>query len=334
MPSSVTSVFSEPEDFEAALREEGCLGLVITGRGHFQARLTQIALRRIRLSAGEEQLARVAFIGVPADMVFISLPVGNGSSPIYGGVRMQVGEIMTLGPAEHLHVRTDGVSRWGTIQIPVNDLTEYGRALTGAAFNTLSVIQDWRPLRAADRHLHSLHAAAIRMAAQRPQLLADAETARGLEQQLIEAVVECISADGAGADTGSRRRTQDIMVRFEQLLQQRHGQTASMRETCAALGVSGRLVRSLCAQHLGISPAAYDRRLRMASIRRALRLGAPEIGSISAIARHYGFRDPGRFAINYRAAYGEVPSATLRRARAGRERAPLAAVVPPRTNIE
>jgi hypothetical protein len=32
MPGSVTSVFSEPEDFEAALPEEGCLGLLITGR--------------------------------------------------------------------------------------------------------------------------------------------------------------------------------------------------------------------------------------------------------------------------------------------------------------
>ena len=39
MPGSVTSVFSEPGDFEAALREEGGLGLLITGRGQFRARL-------------------------------------------------------------------------------------------------------------------------------------------------------------------------------------------------------------------------------------------------------------------------------------------------------
>ena len=36
MPGSVISVFSEAEDFAAALREEGCLGLLVTGRGSFR----------------------------------------------------------------------------------------------------------------------------------------------------------------------------------------------------------------------------------------------------------------------------------------------------------
>jgi hypothetical protein len=31
MPGSVTSVFSEAADFEAALREDGCLGMLVTG---------------------------------------------------------------------------------------------------------------------------------------------------------------------------------------------------------------------------------------------------------------------------------------------------------------
>jgi hypothetical protein len=60
MPGSVTSVFSEAEDFEAALREEDCLGLLVTGPGAFRARLTQVALHRIRLSAAEEYLPRIA----------------------------------------------------------------------------------------------------------------------------------------------------------------------------------------------------------------------------------------------------------------------------------
>jgi hypothetical protein len=50
MPGSATLVFSEPEDFEAALRAEGCLCLWITGRGQFRARLTRVSLNRLRLS--------------------------------------------------------------------------------------------------------------------------------------------------------------------------------------------------------------------------------------------------------------------------------------------
>ena len=61
MPGSTTSVFSVRADFEAALREEGVLSLLVTGRGGFQARLTRAVLHRLRLSAAEEQLARIAF---------------------------------------------------------------------------------------------------------------------------------------------------------------------------------------------------------------------------------------------------------------------------------
>ena len=52
MPGSVTSVFSEAEDFAAAMRAEGCPSLLIAGPGQFRARLTQVTLHRFRLSAG------------------------------------------------------------------------------------------------------------------------------------------------------------------------------------------------------------------------------------------------------------------------------------------
>jgi AraC-like DNA-binding protein len=267
MPDSITSVFSEPEDFEAALRREGCRGLLITGHGHFRARLIQIVLQRLRLTAGDEQLSRIAFIAVPVGIVVISFPVGNGALPVYGGRRMHVGEIMTLSAGEHLHARTDGVCRWGAVWIPVEVLFEYGRALTGGSFGVLPVTQRWRPSRAAGRRLRSLHAAAARMAALRPQLLADVEAAHGLEQQLIHVIIECLS--GGSADTGDAmaRRHQDIMVRFERLLQTQPVRQMRMNEICAALRVSAPLLRRLCIEHLGMTPTGYHRLRRLSQAR-------------------------------------------------------------------
>jgi len=69
MPGGVTSVFSEAKDFEVALRAEGCLGLLVTGLGQFRARLTHVALHRLRLLAAEEHLPRVAVTAVSADMI-------------------------------------------------------------------------------------------------------------------------------------------------------------------------------------------------------------------------------------------------------------------------
>jgi AraC-like DNA-binding protein len=312
---------------------------VITGRGQFRARLTQIKLHRLRLSAAEEQLSRIAFISVPDDIVVAAFPIDDGTAPVGERVRTRSHEIMVLSSGEQLHLRTNGPRRWGAIWFPAEELAQYGSAMIGVPFLAPAATRRWRPPRDAIRRLRGLHAAAIRMAATRPQALVDADAARGLEQQLIDAAVDCLSAGSAGEDTRHGRRNWDIMARFEQLLQ-RGGRPVPMAETCAALDVSERLLRSLCAEHLGMSPTAYDRRRRMSLARRSLRLGAPEAASISEVARHYGFGNLGRFALAYHAAYGEHPSTTLRlppgRARAdsaSRALAPLNVVWDPLSQI-
>src|SRR3954447_1800457 len=315
MLGSTTSAFSEPEDFDAALRVEGCVSLLITAPGQFQARLTQVSLDVLHLTAVEESLSRIAFVTVPANMTQIVFPIENGNAPIFGGLRMRPGEIMILSPGEQMHARTDGTSHWGAIRISVKPLVKYGAALTGATFSVPPVAQHGRPPRLAGRRLRTLYAAAIRMAAKHPQALANPDAAHGLEQQLLQAAVESLSGGPADGQIRPRRRNWDAMVRFEQLLQSGAGRKASPTQICAALGISERLLRLLCNQHLGMGPTAYDRLRRMTLVRRALRRREPAMGSVSAAARHNDFRDLGRFAINYRAAFGELPSATLRQSR-------------------
>jgi hypothetical protein len=106
MPGSVTSVFGEVESFEAALREEGFTGLLVTEAGGFRSRLTQITLDRLRLANAEEELARIAVIAVPANTVLISWPSGKTPAPLWGGIAMKAGEMMTLGSGNRVHTRT------------------------------------------------------------------------------------------------------------------------------------------------------------------------------------------------------------------------------------
>jgi AraC-like DNA-binding protein len=317
MPDSVTSAFSDPEDFAAAFRTEGCVGLLITGRGQFQARLTQVTLNVLRLSAADERLARVAFLAIPADMMLIMLPMDGAPLPIYGGKVTRAGEIMTISPGAQLHARSEGHSEGGAIWLPVKELVRYGGALTGAAFAIPSAVQHRRPPARLGRHLRGLHAAAIRIAATRPQVLVEAQAARGLEQQLIDALVECLAGGAEDPATSSERRHQDIMVRFENLLHSQPNRDLRLNEMSEALGISQRLLRVICAAHLGMGPMAYDRLRRMWLVRRTLLHEDGGGPSISEVARHYGFRSPGRFAVNYRAAFGEAPTMTLRRARNG-----------------
>jgi AraC-like DNA-binding protein len=311
MPGSVTSLFSEADDFETALRAEGCVRLLVTGRGAFRARLTQITLDRLRLASAEEEVARVAFVAAPASTVVVWWPVGGSPAPFWGGMEMRAGDMLNLGPGQRVHTRVEGPCRWGGIRLPDEELLHYGRSLCGAGFAVPPVLAVRRPAPAAARHLAQLHRAATRMAEARSGALADVEAAHGLEQQLIPALIECLSDGPAQEETSAARRHRGILAGFEDLLQAEP--FPNMSEICGALGVSERLLRGCCKEHLGMGPSRYLRLRRMQQVHRALRNENPDTGSVSEVAERYGIRDLGRFAGDYRALYGEFPSATLRR---------------------
>jgi AraC-like DNA-binding protein len=284
--------------------------LLVTGRGQFRARLTQVRLDGWRLAAVEEEQARIAFVAVPAGTIIVSFPVAEGPSPVWGGIEVQTGEILTLGPGQRVHAKTLGSSHWGAIQVPDQQLDQYGRALNGARFIVPAVAR-WRPPSAAARQLRSLHRAAIRMAEARAGALTDLQAAHGLEQQLLHALIECL-AQGAEEERASGRRHRDILARFEDLLVAEP--SAGTAEICAALGVSQRSLRECCKEHLGMGPSRYRYLCAMQQVRCALRSASSDTTKVSGVAARYGFRGLGRFATRYRALYGELPSATLRRA--------------------
>ena len=313
MPGSRASVFGEPEDFEGALRADGIASLLVTGPGQFRARLTQITLARLRLARAEEEIARVAVVAVPANTVLVSWAIGGKPAPVWGGIEMQAGEMLTLGPGNRVHVRTGGPCRWDTIRLPEKELFCYGRAMCGPGFFVPPAPAVWRPAPAAARHLAQLQRAAIRMAEARSGALTDAEAVHGLEQQLIDALIHCLSAGPAVQETSAGRLHRCILARFEDLL--RADASLSMTEIGAELGISERLLRTCCKDYLRMGPNRYVRLQRMQQVHRALRSGTPGTASVSEVARRSGFRDPGRFATTYRAVYGELPSATLRRQR-------------------
>ena len=93
MPRTSTSVLSEPEDFAAALRGDGVIGVLVTGEGKFRARLTQVVLDEICLTAGEEEQPRCAFVIIPDDTVLIALPTGRGPWPVWGGIAIGAQQI-------------------------------------------------------------------------------------------------------------------------------------------------------------------------------------------------------------------------------------------------
>lgn len=88
----------------------------------------------------------------------------------------------------------------------------------------------------------------------------------------------------------------------------------SMADLVRACGVPERTLNEHFRAFVGLAPMRYLRSLRLAAARKALLAAAPG-STVTGIAGEYRFEHPGRFSRQYRAAFGETPSATLRRAR-------------------
>lgn len=86
----------------------------------------------------------------------------------------------------------------------------------------------------------------------------------------------------------------------------------TVADLCEASGVSRRTLEYSFAGAYGVTPKWFLRRARLDRARRALRSGCGKRTSILEIALEWGFLDPGHFAADYRRAFGESPSDTIR----------------------
>jgi transcriptional regulator GlxA family with amidase domain len=168
-----------------------------------------------------------------------------------------------------------------------------------------------RPQPAAMSRLLRLHEATGHLAENAPEVLAIPAVAKGMEQELICAVLACLTDTTAA--TSTRPSQQMVIRRFEQVLEANLDEPLYMPEICAAIGVPGRTLRHLCQEYLGVSPRRYLWLRRMDQARRALILADPQSKTVTEIAANHGFWEFGRFAVTYQQLFGEAPSMTLRR---------------------
>ncbi|WP_340684022.1 helix-turn-helix domain-containing protein [Amycolatopsis coloradensis] len=83
-------------------------------------------------------------------------------------------------------------------------------------------------------------------------------------------------------------------------------------EIAGAAHVSIRAVQLAFRLHLDLTPMAYVRRVRLDHARAELKAASPDDTTVTRVAARWGYGRPSAFAAHYRAAYGELPSHTLR----------------------
>jgi AraC-like DNA-binding protein len=312
MPGGGTRTCLETDHYETSLRETQ-IEAVIISRGQFRARLTWAELHHLQILRCEEDSPRVAYIRLAPQLAFVTFPTNSAPLPVWRGMELQAGDIMFHSRGDRLHQLVPGRFAWNVIAMEPAHLEHYGRALAGKVLAPSLEGRILRPSRRDLARLRRLHAQVCRLAETKSKMLSHSEVARALEQDLIQALVMCLTTARARTDGYAARHHASIMRRFEEVLAEQLGKRPSVPEICELVGVSDRTLRSCCAEFLGMSPNRYVRLRQLREVCIALRDADADTTNVAEIAHRYGFTELGRFAGTYRAIFGETPSTTLQR---------------------
>jgi AraC-like DNA-binding protein len=312
MPASSVREFTDADDYAASVRA-AAVEFTVMQRGDFKGKLARIDLHSLWMQRLSDNLARVAEVTAPIhERAYITFLTESGPSLVQGGVEIHPAAILKHGPAPVDFQRSSGFTSFGTMSLPVGLIAALGGALAGADLKPPRNATLITPAPAALEKLQRLHAAAGHLAEAAPEIIAHPEAARGLEQALIEAMVDCLAGPEVRENSLAQAQHAIVMRRFRRVVEENPEHPLYIPEMCKAIGVSSRTLQACCHEHLGMGPKHYLLLRRMHFARQALRQAGSNT-TVTEIATRYGFWQLGRFAVEYQFLFGEPPSATLAR---------------------
>jgi AraC-like DNA-binding protein len=306
--------FDDPYHYQSAVRAANVEFLVTSG-GAFKAELTQIDFDRLWIQRGYDSLPRIINAAHnPSRFPVMFRDNAEHSSLQLSGVDVMPGELVVFGKGATNHMRTSGPSLWAALSLTPEDLAAAGEAIAGRELTAPLDTCVLQPAAAPMARLKSLHRTADRLARTIPGMLARPAVAKALEQEMVRTMVVCLTGHLPVDTRTCSGRHAWVVRRFEDFLAARQYEPAYLAEICAALGVSERTLRTCCHEHLGMGPIRFLWLRRMHLAHRALLRGEPAAGAtVTDTATNFGFWELGRFSVEYRALFGETPSASLRR---------------------
>ena len=313
MPSCSTrgAVTADADEFRGIIRPVRNQ-LTFTVAGRFAAIARTVNLHRLQMQSVQETLPRILDGEPNPKRHAISFYMEPGPPMFTKGAEVGYSDLGLHNTRSIICHRLSGPTRWGSVSLPLEDWRAIGIAVAGRDLTPSPDLPTITPPEPAMERLRRLHAAAIRLGEHAPELIANPEAARGLEQELIQAVIDCLGALPAEDATTAHRQHTTIIRRFRNAMEETTDKAIYVPQLCATIGVSDRTLRKCCQEHFGMGPKRYLFLRRMHLANQALRRTTAAETSVTDVATEFGFWELGRFAVAYRSLFGESPSATLR----------------------
>jgi len=220
-------------------------------------------------------------------------------------------------PGETLDAKTPEGYRHGTLTLPETVLLEAVESrYPEFPQQLLKRGRSFFPKEDACKALTALLGATAEAIRHTPEALGSKAARDSLECELHDHFFDLILSDRANGSTApdprmARRYQRMNLVR--DFVRENSNRPIRLHELCLVSGLSRRGLEYLFRDLLGVKASTFLQEIRLHGVRRELLAAEPRHGSVKRCALDWGFWHLGRFAADYHALFGEMPSATLAR---------------------
>ena len=288
--------------------------------GRCRARRALLRTSRIEACCERWSVGMLKLGSVPRGTVAFLVHAGHAGDARIQGRPVAPGEIAVRLEGEEYHYRSSGPARLLTVTIRRSALEEHVRREFDRNLGALRLQGSLSRLRAEPSEVRRLCRALVAREADdsfRPV----SRRGRGLEGEVLRVLLGRVGPPVAPERPCPGR---GLALRAEAWLRQNLQAAPTVLGLCAALDVSERTLHEAFRQHLGTTPMAYLKTLRLNAARHDLQR-AETSTRVTDVALDWGFQHFGWFAHDYRRLFAETPSDTLRCGRSEATRRPAAA---------
>ncbi len=282
------------------------------GRGRFQGQLTQLLMDQMQLARINWSPGVLQSGSAPTGTWVFGLPISAGGSLHVRRRPSRPGELLAATSRDDVGFTATGPTDMMVIVLPTPMIDRWIQARRGIdRFDVNLPSPRWQVSAPEMARRSGALSHLLKNLQTQPSNHLDAKGLSHVEARILDVVLDMIPSAEIIEPLHSRARIARALFK---ILHARLDDPPTIAELCLAVGAKERTLHLSCVEAFGRPPATLLAELRLNATHRAL--SHPGQGaSVTAAAALFGFTHFGRFADIYRRQFGELPSATLSKAR-------------------
>ena len=282
--------------------------------GRFHGRLLGAESGSQRLDYGHYNLPLHVRGNLPGTHLTLGFVLQNKQSTSLNGYGIEGPTLVVLPEGESLDYRLAPDTKWAAFQTSRESLARLGIDASRLAQTLVSGAKSPHMARLQQVLLEAI-ACLEEVAAEATEIAAPQQFGHNVFGEVMDAFQAVLDRGHTQGEQLPRRRASDadLVRRATDYIDANLGEMVQIGRLCVELNTNWRALEAAFRRLLGITPKRYVQLVRLARTRRLLLQPRNAGRTVAEIAVACGISHLGRFSRAYYSAFGEMPSATLRR---------------------